>query len=403
MTGAMLFEKDLSEYFSDGTANLTESEVAGKTHRVVEGTAAKAGIVNRNKRLYPERVFEKTLNTYVNAKVAANKFLGELEHPDEIRSSLSRAAVKFTEVWKEGADIKYRAIILPTPAGKILEQLLEAGVAVGVSTRGAGSYKFEKVGGEEVEVIQDDYRMTGIDFVLDESNPYGAISKFESTEGGHNVDIKTVEQLKAHFPELATQLEESARSEGAAAKETELNGLQEAALEQAKQEAVDTYKASEEAKQYETAFNAIVEAMKPHLPETVRIAESELGKEVTDLRASLKTKEAEAIDAKAKLTEAQGKLAKIEDAKKLAEAIEAKVAGHKFESLLRQRLSELATADEVDAKFDKEVTFLESVTALKGEDVPAGSGIVHQKEDPKEPKKPLNESLSKLTRLAGLN
>ncbi|WP_236068153.1 hypothetical protein, partial [Streptomyces brasiliscabiei] len=80
----------------------------------------------------------------------------------------------------EGDLVKYKGVILPTPDGKILESLLEGGVGVGVSTRGYGSYKVEEIDGRDVEVIQDDYRMPGIDFVLDESNPHGAVHKFES-------------------------------------------------------------------------------------------------------------------------------------------------------------------------------------------------------------------------------
>lgn len=407
MEGTLLFEKNLAEYRAEGSAKLAESEIDGKKYRTVEGVAAKAGIVNRNKRLYPTRVFEKTLGSHVSNKVKANKFLGELEHPNETRSSLSRAAVKFTEVWMEGDDVKYQAIILPTPNGKILEQLLEAGVAVGVSTRGAGSYRFETVGGEEVEVIQEDYRMTGIDFVLDESNPYGAVNKFESAEGGNNVEIKTLEQLKAHFPELVQQAEDAAFTEGATKKETDLKAIHENEVALAKTEAVTAYKESEEAKQYEIAFNSIVEAMKPHLPETVRIAESELGQEVTSLRTEVSNKTNELLDVQTKLQLSEAKVQRIEAQEQLTTMVESKVAGHKFESILRGRLMEMATAEEVEARFAKEVEFLESVTSLSGAtELPAGSGIIHEGEqNPGDtpPTKPLTESFSKLSRLAGLN
>jgi len=55
--------------------------------------------------------------------------------------------------------------ILPTPSGNILKELLQAGILLGISSRGMGSVK--PIGENKVEV-GDDFELIGWDFV---SNP----------------------------------------------------------------------------------------------------------------------------------------------------------------------------------------------------------------------------------------
>ena len=62
-----------------------------------------------------------------------------------------------------------KAKVLKTPMGKILEGLLESGVAVGVSTRGAGSI----IEGNGVKTVGDDFMMSAVDAVTD---PSGTLS-----------------------------------------------------------------------------------------------------------------------------------------------------------------------------------------------------------------------------------
>lgn len=379
MTKKLFENQDIRESVADGHIALTESvmeSATGKKLRIVEGVAAKAGIVNRNGRLYSKGVFETAVER-AQDKLTQNKYLGELEHPWEVQTSLKRAAVRFTELWMEGDLVKYKGVILPTPDGQILESLLEGGVGVGVSTRGYGSYKIETIEGRDVEVIQDDFRMPGIDFVLDESNPHGAVHKFESTkhnpEGGIDVEIKNLEQLKAHYPELTNELTASVKAETEQTVKAELDTAHQAALATAKEEAVTEYKESEEGAKHEKAFNAIVESLKPFLPETIQLTESELGKQVEALRESETKAIKDLKDAQTKLTLAESTLKQIEDQKAVAEAIDAKVKGHKFESVLRTRLAECKAVADIETKFTAEVAFLESI-GFAGESEPNGTG-----------------------------
>jgi hypothetical protein len=78
-----------------------------------------------------------------------------------------RATHLITEMKQDGNVWIGKAKVLKTPMGKVLEGLLESGVAVGVSTRGAGSIT-ESNG---AKMVGDDFFMTSVDVVSDPSGP----------------------------------------------------------------------------------------------------------------------------------------------------------------------------------------------------------------------------------------
>ena len=61
-----------------------------------------------------------------------------------------------------------KAKIMDTPNGKIVKNLLESGVRLGVSSRGLGSIKTNKSG---VNEVQDDFVLSTVDIVSDPSAP----------------------------------------------------------------------------------------------------------------------------------------------------------------------------------------------------------------------------------------
>jgi hypothetical protein len=67
--------------------------------------------------------------------------------------------------------------LLDTPAGKILQSLVESGVTLGISSRGVGSTRSE--GG--YQVVQDDFQLICWDFVSEPSTP-GAFMMREGRE-----------------------------------------------------------------------------------------------------------------------------------------------------------------------------------------------------------------------------
>lgn len=82
------------------------------------------------------------------------------------RTSLKRASHVITSLKIKDGIVIGEAEILGTPEGKILKALIDAGVEVGVSSRGFGSTA-PGDGNNEAEVVQDDFSLKTYDFVAD--------------------------------------------------------------------------------------------------------------------------------------------------------------------------------------------------------------------------------------------
>jgi len=67
----------------------------------------------------------------------------------------------------EGNDVYGKAKILDTPYGKIVRNLIDEGVKLGVSSRGMGSLKEQ----DGVNVVQEDFMLAAVDVVADPSAP----------------------------------------------------------------------------------------------------------------------------------------------------------------------------------------------------------------------------------------
>jgi hypothetical protein len=101
---------------------------------------------------------------YVNKKRA----FGELGHPDGPGINLERVSHMITELEEDGNNVIGKAKIMDTPYGKIVQNLIENGAQLGVSSRGMGS--LEEKGG--TKYVKDDfYLATAADIVADPSAP----------------------------------------------------------------------------------------------------------------------------------------------------------------------------------------------------------------------------------------
>ena len=69
----------------------------------------------------------------------------------------------FTDLWWEGKKIFGKFIILPTPNGQIFKILLNNGVKIGFSSRGAGSL-IERYG-DSPDIVDEDYDLVTYDAV----------------------------------------------------------------------------------------------------------------------------------------------------------------------------------------------------------------------------------------------
>ena len=146
---------------------ITEAK-GGKKRLYITGPFLQYDKMNRNKRVYSKRVMESAVNDYTRDYIDQKRSLGELNHPAEPIVNPERAAIR-TESLKPVGKYYYegKAMVLSTPMGKIVENLLDDGCKVGVSSRGLGSLRPHRDGYNEVG---DDFRLTtAADVVFDPS------------------------------------------------------------------------------------------------------------------------------------------------------------------------------------------------------------------------------------------
>ena len=115
---------------------------------------------NRNGRIYPRELWENVLNSdYVKEMIESHGLVGELDHPEErLEISLQNVSHVINDMWIEGDQVMGTIDILPTPAGKIVSELIDYGTDIGISSRGAGS-----VGAGNI--VDPDYQFVTFDFV----------------------------------------------------------------------------------------------------------------------------------------------------------------------------------------------------------------------------------------------
>ena len=159
--------KLISEHIEDVEYITEEKDNGEKTYKI-KGVFMQSEVKNRNGRVYPFPVLEKEVNRYNKQYVNENRAFGELGHPDGPTVNLERASHMITSLEPDGKNFVGQATILKTPMGKIVENLMDAGGKLGVSSRGMGSLE-QKNGANYVK--NDFYLATAADIVADPSAP----------------------------------------------------------------------------------------------------------------------------------------------------------------------------------------------------------------------------------------
>ena len=147
---------------------ITEQKDNGKKNYKIKGIFMQADIKNRNGRVYPMEVLQKEVRRYNKEQIKENRAFGELGHPEGPTINLERASHMITDLYPDGKNFIGEAKILSTPMGKIVENLMEDGAKLGVSSRGMGSLN-QKNGANYVR--NDFYLATAADIVADPSAP----------------------------------------------------------------------------------------------------------------------------------------------------------------------------------------------------------------------------------------
>lgn len=156
----------------------------GNSPIFLAGEFATFDVRNQNNRVYPRDLYEKAL-TDLMPKVKTRQCLGECDHPldyDEVR--LSNVSHLITDLRVEGNKVYGEVELLNTPAGKVVQALVEAGVPIGISSRAVGDVITE---GDQERV--QDLSLITYDLVADPSFKTAVLSEVSKSKLGESLRL----------------------------------------------------------------------------------------------------------------------------------------------------------------------------------------------------------------------
>jgi hypothetical protein len=157
----------------------------------VRGKLQEAGVKNGNGRVYPIEVLREQIQKYTDGPLKSRTSMGELDHPESSIINLSNTSHLITKIWWEGNNVMGELEILPTPSGKIAQEIIKARIPLGISSRGMGSVRQI---GETVEV-QDDFELLCWDLVSVPSTPNAYMTLNENKQFKSIKDYSRINEL----------------------------------------------------------------------------------------------------------------------------------------------------------------------------------------------------------------
>jgi hypothetical protein len=147
----------LREHLSFDQARVVlESDDKDGKNLFLKGIAIQGGIRNANQRVYPVGEITNAVKTLNDQIQNGYSVLGEVDHPDDLKVNLDRVSHMITDMWMDGPNGYGKMKILPTPMGNLIRTMLEAGVKLGVSSRGSGNVNERTGEVAEFEIITVD-------------------------------------------------------------------------------------------------------------------------------------------------------------------------------------------------------------------------------------------------------
>lgn len=134
-------------------------DIGGEKKKVyrLKGPFLGANEKNRNGRIYSESLLIREVRNYNEQFIKNNRAVGTLDHDSTPNINLDRISHVIEQLSMDG-NIGYgTAKIIETPCGKIAMNLMDAGVQLGMSTRGVGSINGDMVG--------EDFQLLSVDIV----------------------------------------------------------------------------------------------------------------------------------------------------------------------------------------------------------------------------------------------
>lgn len=198
----------LIEHLSyDQAKMITESSEDGK-NLYMKGIFIEGGIKNGNMRVYPVNEIGRAVNTIKEQIKTGYSVLGEVDHPTNLRINLDRVSHMIEDMWMDGNKGCGKLKILPTPMGNLVKEMLNAGVKLGVSSRGSGNVN-------ESSGTVSDFEIVTVDIVAQPSAPnaypQAVYESLMNMYGGHRVlqmagEMETDPRVRKHVTEAVKSL-----------------------------------------------------------------------------------------------------------------------------------------------------------------------------------------------------
>ena len=158
----------IRDVFSFGELTVLKEANSAQGPTKLRGRFQLAEEKNQNGRIYDQKLLEREVNR-LQPMIEERRLVGELDHPTDEVVHLTNASHLITNLTMEGKEVIGEIEILGTPAGKVLEELVKAGVKVGTSSRAVGGLSYDS--SKEAYMVEDNLKMITWDMVSDPSCP----------------------------------------------------------------------------------------------------------------------------------------------------------------------------------------------------------------------------------------
>jgi hypothetical protein len=157
--------KNLQEHLTFNQANIVLENANEGKDLYMKGIMIQGGVRNANQRVYPVNEIGRAVKTLNDQITGGYSVLGEVDHPEGLNINIDRVSHMITECWMDGDNGYGKLKILPTPMGNLVKTMLEAGVKLGVSSRGSGNVA------EDGSNTVSDFEIITVDVVAQPSAP----------------------------------------------------------------------------------------------------------------------------------------------------------------------------------------------------------------------------------------
>jgi hypothetical protein len=185
-----------------------EEDDNGRKNLYMKGIFIEGGVKNANQRVYPVNEIEEAVSSINEQIKGGYSVLGEVDHPDDLKINLDRVSHMITEMWMDGPCGHGKLKVLPTPMGEMVKSMLEAGVKLGVSSRGSGDVS-------ESSGHVSNFEIVTVDIVAQPSAPHAypkaIYESLLNMRGGHKAlemagDAVHDQKVQKYLKEAVTRL-----------------------------------------------------------------------------------------------------------------------------------------------------------------------------------------------------